>query len=207
MSIFEENKWSAEEREYYSFIERCALFAEDTEISNSKPSHAIYLIDSLINFASEQVRIFTGKLTRKSQIQTNSDGQSVDLYADQNLIKDVCNFLAKDENHSISIVSENEIDGGLDTHPLILRVKELHEAGNLKGSFEVRYLNESQKTHLASLDFLFHFTIMDKSAYRLEYGREECKARANFGDVKVASDLITIFDTFHRKGSEVQLSY
>lgn len=186
-------KEKEQEDEYYSFIDECALLSKDAPISNGKPSHAVYLLRKFFDFSEDTVRIFTGKLTRAC----NVNDESIPAYSDSLLLSSIKDFLSRsgsDGKRRLVIVSEDEIDGGVDDHPLVREAISLHESGNLNADVDIRVLTEEGKKDVSDIGINFHFAVKDDTAYRIESDKDKYRAVANFGDFRFAKKLAKLFD-------------
>ena len=186
---FNHKTWTDDSRIYFNNVDAMLLNPKDYFFSNDRLWHALYLIVKFFECAESRVRIFSGKLTRKS------DEFDLKIYENQNVIEAVCRFLAK-PNTQLNIVVQDEIDvdAGQDasSHPLIKAVV----ASRPKGCLTLCQANKSSLDKLKKHDMLRHMMIVDRFAWRLESGSSASlvKADVGIGDESFARQLSKLFD-------------
>lgn len=179
----------AEEDEYFRRIDECAANRTSVTIPNSLPTHARYLMTKMFSLSKSQVRLFSGKLERTVDRGGNSGCPPAAVYGDANLLEAVQRFLAR-ENVVLRVLVQQDVDGGLASHPLVSLISGMKENGTLKGTVEFRQL-QGEQTKIEN-----HFMVADDSAYRLEFDHDPCQAQANFNNVSIARGLIDAFDNY-----------
>lgn len=199
MDIFNREQWTESECQYYELVRKCSGSRQDTNLSNSKSSHAIFLINELIRTATSTVKIYSGQLLQKTP---GEDPQK--LFSNTYIIDAVNRFLLTDtpEIKRFDIVVETGVDGGWDRHPLVLSIQKLFKSRKLNATCSIRDLTEQGSKLLDEHGANNHFVVSDDSAFRLEIDSKQHKAIANFGDVKLASKLGRSFDLIHLKHSK-----
>ena len=112
---------------------------------------------------------------------------AVDAYSDASLLDAVAGFL-RHENHRLEIVVADEVDGGIEDHPLLNRLR----GGDIHGRYRIAKLSAAGKKSLTA-GTAGHFCVMDDHGFRLETDNLQIKAFANFGDAKAAGVLSRFF--------------
>ena len=186
---FDSSTWSEDERRYFRGIDQAMRNRTNVIISNGKVEHAVYLLAKFFKGTMGTIRLFSGNLRR------NMNGVSVFehdhiLTSAQALLKRGC---------EIRVVIEDDLDapdGVPGNHPLAAMSSELAQSGQMKGRLRIRAANETGIAFLKDNDFLHHWQVMDKQAYRLETKDDGVvvKAHVNFGDADTADALAHIFD-------------
>lgn len=185
-----------EEQQYYKSIDECAALATNQMIENSLPVHAKYLMTKMLSYANNRIRLFSGTLCQQ---KADGSGHDEQIYGSEELIAAAIDFLSRGKN-DLCILVEHDIDGGVDSHPLIQAFKTMTLR---KGTVEVRCLKDVELGNKR----IPHFMIMDERAYRIEYDDKETKALANFGDFSRAKQWADYFDkTLFAKGKIVYQS-
>lgn len=175
---------SKSELDYYHSIDKCAAEESNKYIENGMPAHATYLMLKMFQKAKHEVRLFSGSLCLSRSKDDTPNMEKV--YSSSELIRAAVSFV-KDRNGTLNIILEKDIDGGLETHPLIIALKE--NGATTAGRVTVRRLNGD-----AQLQDSRHFMVMDNRAYRVEYDDKNTKAFANFGDSITATKWVHYFD-------------
>ena len=187
---FDSQTWTDEERRYFEYIDEKLSSGEDIGISNGKPIHAVFLIERFIKKAENRIRLFSGKLSQKSD-------SGIPIYSDPHIATAVLEFLYKKQSN-LTIILENEIDidswEKLEDHPLIQKIVEANEKGKILGKFELRQANQKALDFLDRYEARTHFMVLDQQAYRIETDLEEMKAYVNFGNTNAVKSLSVIFD-------------
>ena len=207
MSIFNPAERTPEEAVYCEGVDNLIAKRIDAEISNGKPRHAVYLIAKLFGMANNKVRLYSDHLEHTVAITDESSPESeLDIYGNSEVVDRVANFLGNKDTE-VAIVVENDITN-IKTHPLYKRIQALVNAKQLFGKFEIRKLTEDAKYSLIQADFGNHFFVSDDRAYRLERDTDESsyKAQANFNNKETAGKLLSLFDDFHWKNSDMVFS-
>ena len=190
ISPFDPQTWTDEERRYFEYIDEKLSSGEDIGISNGKPIHAVFLIERFIKKAKNRIRLFSGKLSQKSD-------SGIPIYSDPHIVTAALEFLSKKESN-LTIILEEEIDVDpwekLEAHPLIQKILEAKEEGEIRGRFELRRANQRALSFLDRFNTRTHFMILDEQAYRIETDLEEMKAYVNFGNPDNAESLSILFD-------------
>lgn len=178
---------SAEEREYFRRIDDCAANRTSITIPNSLPSHACYLMTKMFSLAKDRVRLFSGKLEREVDRGCTGGNPPVAVYSEANLLNAVRQFLGR-ENTVLHVLVQEDVDGGIDSHPMVSLIRNMKESGILKSDVEFRQLQGEQTKNEN------HFMVADESAYRFEFDHNPCRAQANFNNPTIAHKLIDAFD-------------
>ena len=190
IDIFDESKWSEDERRYFSIIDQACKEKRDALLSNGQPGHAAYIIYKFLTNAQEDVRLFSGRL------RCSLEGVSV--YSNSHIIQAAVTFLQKPEG-TLSVLLEEEIDvaqgGQVCDHPLIRTVQEAKAQGKIQGVLKVYQGLKDFIDMLKESNFNYHWMVMDKQAYRLENDTEKATAFVNFGDTERAKRLSHLFDS------------
>ena len=185
---FDSSTWSEDERRYFQGIDQAMQNRTNDIISNGKVEHAVYLLEKFFNETKEVIRLFSGTLRR------NLNG--VSLFEHPRILISAGQLLVR--GGEIRVVIENDLDapdGVPGNHPLVAMSSELAQSGQMKGRLRIRAANETGIAFLKENDFLHHWQVMDKQAYRLETDDSEAiKAHVNFGDADTADALAHIFD-------------
>ena len=178
-----------EERRYFQLVDRAMEAADPSEpISNGKPAHAVYILNTFLQNAEEHVRICTGTLAR------TFDG--VLAYGNHTLVQSAHRFLSKpDTRLSIIIVDAPDIDDGqgIEHHPLLAGLKDVDE-----GRLRVSSLRGD-----TAADFNHHFVVMDSEALRVEVEPDKAKAFVIFGDESFAEGLANLFDSMEEDSEQL----
>jgi len=198
----DKSNMTPEEIDYYSVINESAEKVINRYIRNSLIGHAIYLANTLIDFANKSIEIYSGNLARTRMDDNNVQ---IDVYDDVQLLSSLSFFLQTDKS-LLTIVLEDDADGGIEDHPVIKLVRQLTADDKMKGRFLIKKLHSDSLQVLEDKDMDRHFIVVDKTAYRVEDPKKEClgnecKAFANFNDSGVAKGLSEFFHDFLLKNS------
>ena len=169
---FDKNTWSDIEKLYFERVDD--FFERDVgeQFTNGNAAHAVYLITKFFQNAKREVRIFSGRLTRKA-----SNG--VQIYANPNLVKAVGGFLKR--GGELKIVLQEDLDGTIEEHPLV------RDCLNLK-KFHLVRANDDSIAFLREQAFLHHMMVMDEKAWRIE-----TKTRLDHqGELKRVEALVSV---------------
>lgn len=199
IDAFDEATWSKDERFYFDSVnqmiqdDRSDPFGSGGDpFSNGKPWHAVYIIAAFLREAAQQVRIFSGKLTRRT-------GDGVAIYADPHVADAAETFLTRADSALKIVLQEPiDVDSGRPTitHPLIERIRALRESGKLNGTCEVRQARAEDLEFLREKNFLHHMMVMDQRSWRLEIepNLDDVRAKVRIGDPKGARSFAQVFD-------------
>jgi len=176
---------NTEELNYYRSIDECAKNDSNSLIENGAPAHATYLMVKMFSKAARQIRLFSGSLCLACA--KNDIPNKEKVYASDDLIKEAVDFLLV-RGGKLNIVLERDIDGELNSHPLIKAIDDIKD--KIKGQVRVCKLLPE-----ADIPDRKHFMTMDNQAYRVEYDHKNTKAFANFGDKILACTWVDYFDT------------
>ena len=195
---FDPATWSERERYYFEHADAALKDKTNVLISNGKPEHAVFLTHSFFMHAKHRIRLFSGRLSR---IYGN-----VHVYGNRHIVKALRQLLSDEK--TISIVLECPIDVDPDQsvsdHPMVQTASELRQEGKLRGLLEIRQADQDAIDFLTTHNFLYHWMVMDETAFRLETDIEHTKAHANFGDFKMAATLAGLFDRIlYRKSTQL----
>lgn len=195
---FDSETWTEEEQFYFEYIDEKLDAKENVGISNGKPIHAVYLIEGFLRRATQQIRLFSGKLSRTSESGTP-------IYADPHVADAALKFLSK-EGSQLTVVLEKDIDVELGQsvkdHPLVDEILTAKERNEVAGTFELCKISDEALQFLDRHEVHNHLMILDERAYRIETDLEEFKAYVNFGDTKSAGILANLFDKCIHSGSK-----
>lgn len=179
------------DEEYCKLVDECVTNKSDATIANGKPEHARYLIKSLFDQASNQIKLYTGNLA----IEANNGNGSIPVYGWDILIQSVIDFLS-DKKGKLSIVVQKNLDSGKE-HPLIKEIK----SANLENQVDIRTVSDNSDYNGLNS----HFLVADNSAYRLEIDEEKIRAIANFNDSKMSSRLNGVFDVLYKNATIIPI--
>lgn len=193
--ISDPSLWSEDEKLYFENVDWFLEKSSNNDLSNGKPSHAVYIINALLKRTTKKLRIFSGQLKLRSSDDMRYGG--LPLWSDTAVVKSIVNFLSGGSGRSIEIVVEKSVDGGWEKHPIVKAVKELKKEGKLKGSLSLRQLKPDQMKSFKENKIPYHFVVSDDCAYRLETDTQKAEAIVNFGDCNVANTLSRVFDDVH----------
>ncbi len=167
---------------YFEIVNRCAENEENFTIPNSDISHAAYLIQTLFDRAQEEVCVFTGELF---------DG----VFGTQGVKNKAIKFLRENKNHELKIAYQYNVSKDdlmqRDFLKSILAEKEIQ--GRIR-IWDARKVFQSDG---------FHFTVIDRKAFRFETEHDTRHAIANFGDKESAKRLAETFDMIASKSNKV----
>ena len=186
---FNSKTWTDDSTIYFENVDAMLLNPKEYLFSNDRLWHALYLIAKFFECAKDNVRIFSGKLTRKS------DEFGLKIYENPNVVEAVCGFLAK-PNTQLNIVVQDEIDVDVgqdaSSHPLIKEVV----ASSPKGRLTLCKANKNSLDKLRQHNMLRHMMIVDRFAWRLEFDSSAplVKADVGIGDESLAKQLGRLFD-------------
>ena len=185
---FDPNTWSEDQRHYFNRVDQALRDEQSLLISNGKTEHAVFLAQRFLSNAEDTVRLFSGRLSRRSDA-------GFEIYANPNVIDATKNALRRGVKILIVLHEEIDAEGGDATcHPLAQAAEALRAEGSLKGIFLLLSASEDSIELLRENCFLHHWMTMDDRAYRLEFDIENAKAHVNFGDQGMVSRLNSIFD-------------
>ena len=199
IDAFDSKTWTDTEEFYFKYVDEIIQTKRKTELSNGMPWHAAYLIRAFFGHAESHIRLFSGRLSRKSRDTT-------EIYQARPIIDAACRFLANPESR-LDIVLENEIDidrGKLiDSHPLIRGL--LDAEGTRKGVFTLSKADQKELDFLREKGFLMHFMTMDNRAVRVEVDPNpvDVKAYVKFFDKKLTKAYANLFDHAVRKDAKL----
>ena len=150
--------------------------------------------------ATQQIRLFSGKLSRTSESGTP-------IYADPHVTAAALEFLSK-EGSQLTVVLEKNIDvepgQSVEDHPLVNKILTAKERNEVAGTFELCKISDEALQFLDRHDVHNHLMVLDERAYRIETDPEEFKAYVNFGATKSASILANLFDKcIHRDSKKL----
>ena len=185
---FDEHTLSDTERLYYKRVNHFFAHRVGKQFSNGSATHAVYLISQFLKRAQQEVRIFSGSLTRQT-----SDG--VAIYSDPRLIHAAKEFLRKDGR--LRVLLQSGLDGSKDEHPLVSALDEWKDK-----TFFLRSASDHSISFLEKEQFLHHMAIMDETAWRIETKTRRDRqgklrsvdARVNLADPRGAKSLKKLFD-------------
>lgn len=185
---FNPDTWSETERAYFHKVDSALERGTNLLFSNGLPEHAVYLIEKFFTNAKEEVRLFSGSLSRAIR--------DVEVYGNPKVAAAVEKMLSS--GVSLQVVLHNAIDvdeheSWVD-HPLVRIKNRLKREGRLSGSLHIRQCSQDGIRHLEKFKFLNHWMVMDRTAYRLETDIRRARAHVNFGDREMAGILADIFD-------------
>lgn len=189
LSAFDKSVWTPEEREYVDLLAEAVRKGGVASFSNDSLLHAAHIIRWFFICAKKEVRIFSGNLSRYGDHANGSKKGSMKAYADEDILSAISLFLMFKNTKLRIVVEEEELDGGTDSHPLVIRLNELRKDNKLKGSCKIAWFPDAEKHPRRC-----HMTVMDRSAYRLETDHDKSKALVGFGDALVTGKLIDVFD-------------
>ena len=192
VNAFDDKTWDRAERAYFDYVNDVIARGKDERFSNGKPWHAAYLIFKFLQAAQQRVRIFSGTLVRSTH-------EGVLIYEEPRIIKAACGFL-KRSGSALRIALEEDIDApdrDPNKHPLVAAVHDMKKDGDLRGSLEVRRVNDETLDSLRDRKVLHHMMIMDERGWRLETDPNptDVKAIVNAGNGDEATILGRAFDT------------
>ena len=184
---FNKDTWSDIEKLYFERVDNFFVRKVGDQFTNGNAAHAVYLITKFFREATNEVRIFSGSLTKRA-----SNG--VQIYENPNLIDAAGDFLRK--GGKLRIVVQNKIDGGMEKHPL---VKDFLN----KDGYRLVQASEGAISFLKEQKFLHHMMVMDEDAWRLETrthldgdgSLRSVEAIVSAFDKESAKSLKTLFDT------------
>jgi hypothetical protein len=156
---------------YRQFIERFAESQLNQRIPNGKPAHAAVLFETMFKKAKDDVRIFTGDLSREA-------------YGTPELLQSAKDAVRRGVRVQILLQHKKDL-AWVVAQPLI---ESTMYNGKLPANIDVRCATAPYS------DSTKHFAVMDHIGYRWEWNHKECKAFANFNEPGVASDLARTFD-------------
>ena len=195
---FDDSTWTDGERRYFKIIDDALVNGDDLPISNGKPQHAVYLLGKFLENASQSINMFSGRLSRYL------DDGAVPAFADEHVLASARGFLERDATLCVVLEEEPDVGSGdedPERHPLVQVARELAATERLRGSLEVRKVEDRALEALHQAKFYHHWMVMDGSAYRLELEPGTAKAVANFGDAERAEGLEELFAVLHRWSS------
>ena len=192
VNAFDDTTWDRTERAYFGYVDDVMSSGKDERFSNGKPWHAAYLIFKFLQAAQQCVRIFSGTLVRSTR-------EGVLIYEEPRIIDAACSFL-KRSGCALRIALEKDIDAPAhdpNKHPLVAAVHGLREIGHLRGSLEIRRMNDETLDSLREREALHHMMVMDERGWRLETdpNTTDVKAIVNAGNNDEATILSRAFDT------------
>ena len=169
------------EDEYKKTIQSCADTVKNFEIENSNTAHASYLIATLFGKAELEMRIFTGSLFDN-------------VYGNAALKEAAIKFLSKSKA-ILKIAYQDAVSFDVIKEGNFLK----DILTNLKVKGQVTIYNAS--TFCKNLEN--HFIVKDNTAFRYELDKTKRTARANFGDLDTAKNLVEIFDLITNSSEKV----
>ena len=190
-SIFPVADATEDEQLYFDMVDAAFAAGQEKTINNGRPAHAVYLLYKLLTGASRCVRIYTGHLKQ------TFDG--VLAYREPKLAAAAVRFLER-PGTELRVAVAGKLDvpegHGPEDHPFI---KAILEAGSrIKGTL---HLYDASETNI----FEYHFTVMDRQAFRVEVDIAKARAYASFGDVEFAGVVADVFDRIVDDSREVVL--
>lgn len=195
IDVFDKDRWTKDEREYFRIIDEACANKHNAVLSNSKPTHAAYIIHKFFENAEQQIRLFSGKLMQ------NFNGVSV--YNNPCIIQKAVEFLRRPGTKFL-VLLEKRIDtdsGEVEDHPLIQTLQK--EVGNSDSRIEVRQVPPELFEVLSKGNYARNWMVMDNQAYRLEMDAEKAQAYVNFGDPELASGLGRVFDVLFERSRKL----
>lgn len=184
---FDEKTWDEDERLYFKEIDSAQQGKLNLLISNGKPEHAAYLINTFFQHARSDIRLFSGRLSQ------TMDG--VEMYGNPHIRKAARDMFER--GCRMRVVLEEPIDAPShdpNRHPLVVIANKLKERVHMEGVLDIRKANPKSMAFLERHDYLHHWMVMDNHAFRLETDTGAVKAFVNFNDERAADALASIFD-------------
>ena len=179
---------AADDQAYFRLIDDALRYRANRKIKNSKPAHAVYILNKFLSCARRDIRIYTGCLSR-------SIG-ALRAYADPEIIGSAIEFLRREDSRlSIVILGEPDVDPGqpIGSHPLLAAIS---EAEGIRGTVRVARGDPGEWK-----EFPYHFMIMDSEAVRIEFDGNCTDAAAKFGDAHFVGRLVRVFEELARSGT------
>ena len=163
-------------KNYRNDLEKACKNREPRFVFNKGADHANQFMQVLLDSAEESVKIYTKKLDRKV---SSKDG-----------FIEALERVLKDETIAVNIVMEEESDNV----DIVSLIQKYHETSN--NCIKVGIEAEVKECIIDSFDNNdYHYTVVDKSSYRLEKDIEEFKAEGSFyHDKDFAEGLDKYFD-------------
>lgn len=173
--------------EYRKIVTRLAASKENIEIPNTDAAHAAFLISTFFLNAEKEICLFTNEL--HESVYGNSDNDDIR--------SNIVAFL-KRPGTLLRIAYQKSIEWEA--------LRQQSELLKFLLALPKNVINDKLKVYNASklqLGDARHFALMDSEAYRYELDHEKRTAVANFGDVKNAKKLSSIFETIVQKSEAV----
>ena len=168
-------------QQFKDIVDEYASTASNRIILGATPYETLYLVQRMFDVARKRARIHTGKLARCLTFDREAGTDIVEMYADQRLVSSIVEFLRRNSSARLDILVEEEVDGGVDSHPLLESAKEV-AADRLR-------IYSSCSSQLDN-----HFITIDDHAYRIELDHVTHRAIANFNDRSQTAGLNAAFD-------------
>ncbi len=162
--------------EYRKIVEDAARKGENIRIYNSTLAHAVFLSQTIISKAADDIKILTGELDKPSYDEI------------KNKIEEAAEKFASSGKSSVIkvIIWKKEAPSNEEFESLRSRYENV---------IKVRYANQE------SAEKIHHFLVSDSKRYRIEdphtdedLRNQNVKGVANFGDFETAKILDSIFD-------------
>ena len=168
--------------DYRKFVRGIADSKWPTEtILNRSIGHASIIFENIFRKAQKLVEILTGELR-------------ADVFGTPKAIAETVDYLQRNKDAKIHILSENVIDTNV--HPLFAELRRL----GLLNRIELRQVPaEVQRT------YPYHFAVADSLSYRFEKSRLQLEAVVQFGEPGVGQQLHTRFIDLVKKASVVRI--
>lgn len=160
--------------EYRELIKKFASCRTNTRIQNGLPQHASILVETMLNTATAEMRIYTKELNES-------------VYGALEVQAALRKFLSKPYSCLKILLQDGQDQSWVSKHPLLQICEDFrHKSGH--GAVMVKAAVGSYSRGAN------HFTVMDNDGYRFETDHENCKAIANFNEPETAKKLIEVFD-------------
>ena len=178
------------ENEYRLVVDKAVEDAIDMPISNGRPEHAVYLMQKMLENASEVVRVFSGQLTREFE--------GVSAYGGDEILGAARAFLGRGGKMKVLLEKPIDVDRGQSwtDHPLVKMALSIVPHSS---HFEVKQVLDRDLDELREAKALYHWITVDQRAYRLELDTRMARAIANFGNPRTAKALVVLFDDLFSK--------
>lgn len=167
---------------YREIIEHFAQNHIDARISNGMVQHASALIETMLDHAKVEVRIFTGTFDRA-------------FYGKTKIVEAAQRFLSRPYARLRILIQKGAAPAELKAHPMVRAIQSMQ---GVHGEIEIWAAVGSYMEEDAD-----HFTVMDSDGFRFETHHEECKAVANFNEPKTAKKLVEAFDKAVRFSGQI----
>lgn len=164
---------------YREIVEHMAATKMDNEFGNKNMQHAAIVLTTMLRNATESFKIFSGEFHS-------------DVTHDAEFLAALEEYLKSGKTFKLLLATIPEEDKRSDALKMVIKYAGTHEKTVFYTKAEESFITSPLELFNGKIPY--HFSVADKTAFRLEIDAQEYKAICNFNDQKIAKDLSDLFD-------------